>query len=81
VPSVFAEPVTLQERAEQGMAAEAPRGPRRDDGALIRTPGMVVRKKPLQFASMMLVAGFAGGTVLRFKLLRRAARAYAMMRR
>jgi membrane protein len=80
VPSEFAEPVTQAERAEQGMASEAPRGPRRYDGALIKTPGMVVRKKPLQFAGMMLVAGFAGGTLLRFKLLRRAARVYAMIR-
>ena len=81
VPSEFAEPVTPAERAEQGMAAEAPRGPRRYDGAPIRTPGMVVRKKPLQFAGMMLVAGFAGGTLLRFKLLRRAVKTYALMKR
>jgi hypothetical protein len=81
VPSEFAEPVTQAERAEQGIASEPPRGPRRYDGALIKTPGMVVRKKPLQFAGMMLVAGFAGGTLLRFQLIRRAARAYVMMRR
>jgi len=81
VPSEFAEPVTQAERAEQGMASEPPRGPRRYDGALIKTPGMVVQKKPLQFAGMMLVTGLAGGTLLRFKLLRRAAKVYAMMRR
>jgi membrane protein len=80
VPSEFAEPVTQAERAEQGMASAPPRGPRRYDGALIKTPGMVVRKKPLQFAGMMLVAGFAGGTLLRFKLLRRAARVYTFIR-
>src|ERR1051325_8072557 len=81
VPGEFAEPVTQQERAEQGMASEPPRGTRRYDGALIRTPGMVVHKKPLQFAGMMLLAGFAGGTLLRFKLLRRVARIYTAMRR
>jgi membrane protein len=79
--SEFAEPVTARERAEEGMEAEPASGPRRYDGAPIRTPGMVVRKKPLQFAGMMLVAGFAGGTLLRFKLLRKAARAYAFVRR
>jgi hypothetical protein len=42
---------------------------------------MVVRKRPLQFAGMMLVAGFAGGTLLRLKLLRRALKAYTMARR
>jgi len=82
VPDKYAVPVTQQERAEQGLgSAEVPRGPRRPDGALIKTPGMVVRKRPLQFAGMMLVAGFAGGTLLRFKLLRRAVKAYAATRR
>ena len=82
VPDKYAVPVTAEERAEQGMAqADAPRGPRRPDGAPLKTPGMVVRKRPVQFAGMMLVAGFAGGTLLRLKLLRKAMKAYAMTRR
>jgi len=49
--------------------------------SLIRTPGAVVRDRPLRFAGMMLVVGFAGGTLLRSRLLRKAARAYAKIRR
>jgi membrane protein len=78
-PSEFAVPVTQAERAEQGMASHAPLPHRRPDGAPLKTPGIVVRKNPWQFAGMMLAAGFAGGALLRLKLLRRAAKVYTLL--
>jgi membrane protein len=81
LPSEFAEPVTQAERAEQGMASHAPGPPRGSAGARLRSPGLVVRKNPWQFAGMMLAAGFAGGALLRLQFLRRVAKAYALLRK
>jgi len=81
LPSEFAEPVTSEERAEQGMASHAPGPARASTGARVRTPGLVVHKNPWQFAGMMLAAGFAGGALLRLQLLRKAVKAYVLLRK
>lgn len=38
------------------------------------TPGMIVRRRPWRFLGLMVAAGFAGGILLRFKLLRKGLR-------
>jgi membrane protein len=90
VPGQFGVPTTEERRAQEGIAHEkTPPGqkpyaepdwpgwpPPRPD-----TPGAVIRARPWQFVGVMLVAGFAGATLLRFKLLRKGLKVYAALQK
>lgn len=91
VPRKYAEPVTAEERAEQGIPKESKRKPEPARGkqrghgekpglqeaAFAATPGGVVRRKPWQFLGLMVVTGFAGGLLMRIRTLRTAVRLLA----
>jgi membrane protein len=88
VPTKYAVPVTETERAQQGI----PQGQTASTSAAFpqpafhanrrsRTPGAVVHYRPWQFVGLMLTAGFAGGTLLRLRLLRRGLKLYAALRK
>lgn len=90
VPRKYAIPVTAEARAQQGIPHEEeitrqlspgrPRGePIFQQSAPLNTPGAVMRRRPWQFVSLMLVAGFAGGVLLKFKSLRKGLRLYAAL--
>jgi membrane protein len=97
VPDKYAEPVTEQERAEQGMPHQqkpssrpAPGGvqpgqalpqPVLQSSGQTLGPVAVLRQRPFQLAGVMLVAGFTGALLLRFKTLRKVARLYLETRR
>jgi membrane protein len=97
VPAKYAVPVTEEERAQEGIPRDAgggrrgPQGnlaPQRDPKRPIRqpaypasTPGEVLRKDPWRFLGLMLLAGFAGGVLLRFKTLRKGLRLYSSFRK
>lgn len=92
VPDKYAEPVTEEQRAQEGVPHQqnprsrppSPRGqagrgvpePILHSGAQLPGPGAVLRQRPFQLAGVMLVAGFTGAMLLRFKTLRKVARLY-----
>jgi membrane protein len=86
IPATHAEPVTPQDRAEEGIPKDQPS---RAAGALkpaqaavrARAPGAVVKERPWQFVGLMMAAGFVGATALRFRALRRAIKIYGSFRR
>ena len=89
VPSKYAVPVTKEERAEQGIprdragsgSTSAPPHPGQPafPSGRSRTPGAVIAYRPGQFVTLMLALGFVGGTLLRFRLLRRGIKLYAAL--
>ncbi len=95
VTTKFSVPVTLRDRAEQGIPREqssptagvepaaikpAAASPARQRRRPVRTPGVVVHERPGQFLTLMLAAGFAGATFLALKPLRRVLKLYATLR-
>jgi membrane protein len=87
VTTKYAEPMTQEEQAKQGIPQQPrPVPQRRPAGVLAepfvqsrnrsQPPGAVLRRRPLQLASLMLVAGFTGGLLVRFKGLRKFVRLY-----
>jgi hypothetical protein len=77
--------MTQEEQAKQGIPQQPrPVPQRRPAGVLAepfvqsrnrsQPPGAVLRRRPLQLASLMLVAGFTGGLLVRFKGLRKFVR-------
>jgi membrane protein len=90
VPSHFGVPTTEERRAQEGIPHEkTPPGQKPYAEAewpgwpppQPATPGELIHKRPWQFVGVMLVAGFAGATLLRFKLLRKGLKIYAAMQR
>lgn len=90
VPKKYAEPVTAEERAQQGIPHEGSPAPQRrpapkraeplrQPAPQLVTPGTVMRRRPWQFVSLMLMAGFAGGALLKFKSLRKVLRLYTAL--
>jgi membrane protein len=90
VPRRYAMRITAEERAQQGIPHEEslpqepkPRPSQREPvlqpASEFTAPGAVVRHRPWQFVSLMLLAGFAGGALLKFKSLRKAVRLYAAL--
>ena len=88
IPSKYAEPVTAEESAREGIPRPSPaskakeRGqtetmPQFEPAACVSTPGNVVHESPWQFVSLMLLVGCVGGLLLRLKPLRKALRFYA----
>ncbi|HTL58651.1 MAG TPA: YihY/virulence factor BrkB family protein [Candidatus Limnocylindrales bacterium] len=88
LPSQYAEPVTAEARAEQGIPHKEPSRqsnrpgqpqlqPALEPTARGSMPGAVIRRNPWQFVSLMLFAGLAGGLLLRMKSLREGLRLYA----
>jgi membrane protein len=90
-PAKYAVPVTQQDRAEEGIPQEEtpsagwggnPGGRPLVQGAgRLRAPGAVLHQRPWPFVGLMLAAGFAGMTLLRFKSLRKALKVYAALHR
>jgi membrane protein len=88
LPGKYAVAVTRRQRAQEGIEPHSgateqagqptPNAP--GDLRLARprgrpiAPGAVIRREPWQFLGMMLVAGFAGGVLLKFKSLRKGLR-------
>jgi hypothetical protein len=83
----YAEPMTQEEQAKQGIPQQPRLVPQRRPGGVLaeplsqsRTqplaPGAVLRRRPLQLAGLMLVAGFTVVLLVRFKGLRKFARLY-----
>jgi membrane protein len=83
VPSNFAERVSLEDRAQQGIPHEhspepvieepgLPLNPLPQSPRPLLTPGMVAQQHPIGVLGLALLIGFAGGLLLRFKDLRKA---------
>jgi len=90
VSNHFAVPTTEEQRAEEGIPHEktppghkpyVPAKPLLQPAAHPATPGEAIHNRPWQFVGMMLVAGFVGGTFLRFKLIRKGLRIYAALQK
>ena len=90
VSSQFAVPATEEQRAEEGIPHEKtppghkpylPGQPFPQPVAHAATPGEVIHNRPWQLVGMMLVAGFVGGTLLRFKIIRKGLRIYAALQK
>ena len=78
----YAVPVTAEARAEQGLEpGEAQPVHGRPAGNRPRTPGAVVHHRAWHFVAFMMAAGFAGGSLLGFKSLRRGVKLYRQLRR
>jgi membrane protein len=80
-PTQYAVPVTEEQRAEEGIpheTAPTPAGARPPGRP--RTPGAAVHKRPLGFLVLMLAAGFAGGTLLSIKPLRKGLKLYSLIK-
>lgn len=90
LPRRYAVRVTAEERAQEGIPHEEslpkepkPGPPQREPvhqpAAQFTAPGTAVRQRPWQFVSLMLLAGFAGGALLKFKSLRKVVRLYGAL--
>lgn len=90
VPTKYAEPVTEEKRAEEGIPHHEQPAARREPGRQPNqpvwqpatqafSPGTVVRQRPWRFVGLAVAAGFAGGLLVRFKGLRKAVKVYAKM--
>jgi membrane protein len=89
VPRRYAMRITAEERAQEGIphedalpkepTARPHREPVLRHATQFTAPGVVLRQRPWQFVSLMLLAGFAGGALLKFKSLRKAFRLYAAL--
>jgi membrane protein len=88
VPDQYGVPTTEERRAQEGIAHEkTPPGqkpyaePEWPGWPPPRpaTPGELIHKRPWQLVGVMLVAGFAGATLLRFRFLRKALKVYAAL--
>jgi membrane protein len=75
VPRRYAMRITAQEPKPRPSQRE----PVLQPASEFTAPGAVVRHRPWQFVSLMLLAGFAGGALLKFKSLRKAVRLYAAL--
>lgn len=90
VPGRFGVPTTEERRAQEGISHEkTPPGqkPYAEAGwpgwppPRAATPGQLIHNRPWEFVGMMLVAGFVGATLLRFKLVRKGLKIYAAMQK